>query len=108
MKNLFLIIQWRTLNNKINAHELNSDVGIIKGVSMKFKCKDFETNKKIFESILNRKLSNKTQQLVECIYHQDNTASLSINLEKGLYYCHACGMKGSTIVLSNLYNCGGG
>jgi DNA primase len=34
------------------------------------------------------------QQNVICIFHEDTQESLSINLEKGLYFCHGCGEKG--------------
>jgi len=36
------------------------------------------------------------QQNVVCPFkeHEDHQASLSINLEKGLYFCHGCGKKG--------------
>jgi len=36
------------------------------------------------------------QQNVLCIFpdHEDTEKSLSINLEKGLFYCHGCGKKG--------------
>jgi len=34
--------------------------------------------------------SNMAQQNVLCIFHEDSEASLSVNLEKGLYHCHGC------------------
>lgn len=32
--------------------------------------------------------------MAKCPFHEDAVESLSINLEKGLYYCHACGKGG--------------
>lgn len=32
--------------------------------------------------------------MVKCPFHDDRVASMSINLNKGLYYCHACGKGG--------------
>ena len=34
------------------------------------------------------------QQNVLCIWHEEKQASLSVNLESGLYYCHSCSEKG--------------
>ena len=34
------------------------------------------------------------QQKVLCPFHDDTNASLSINLEKGVYFCHGCDKKG--------------
>ena len=38
------------------------------------------------------KLGNEWKAL--CPFHEDKIPSLSINEEKGVYYCHACGEKG--------------
>jgi len=38
--------------------------------------------------------SDKLQQNVVCVFHEETQASLSINLEKGMYYCHGCQAKG--------------
>jgi DNA primase len=35
--------------------------------------------------------------MVKCPFHEDNTASLQVNLEKNFYKCHACGKKGDQI-----------
>jgi DNA primase len=35
--------------------------------------------------------------MVKCPFHDDNTASLQVNLEKNFYKCHACGKKGDQI-----------
>lgn len=37
---------------------------------------------------------DREQQLVRCIFHQDDTPSLSINLKEGLFHCFGCGAKG--------------
>lgn len=39
-------------------------------------------------------LEQKIQQNVNCIFHEDNTPSLSINIEQGLWYCHTCNTGG--------------
>lgn len=36
----------------------------------------------------------KSEQNVHCIFHDDRRPSLSINLEKGTWYCHAEGLGG--------------
>jgi len=38
--------------------------------------------------------SDIAQQKVLCPFHSDTNASLSINLDKGVYFCHGCGKKG--------------
>lgn len=38
-------------------------------------------------------------QPLRCPYHNDRTASASVNLAKGAFCCHACGVKGSAISL---------
>lgn len=49
----------------------------------------------VFASYLDNVLPDKEEQTVRCIFHDDTTPSLSINLEKGLFYCHACHAKGN-------------
>lgn len=39
--------------------------------------------------------------MVRCIEHDDNNASMRVNVEKGCYYCHSCGAKGSFRSLSS-------
>lgn len=48
----------------------------------------------IFSQYLDNVLPNKSEQLVRCIFHDDTSPSLSINIEKGLFYCHACHVGG--------------
>lgn len=36
---------------------------------------------------------------IKCPFHGDRMASASVNLEKGAFACHACGMKGDAISL---------
>jgi len=38
--------------------------------------------------------SDREQQLVKCIFHQDDKPSLSINTREGLFHCFGCGKKG--------------
>ena len=35
--------------------------------------------------------------MLNCPFHEDKTASLQVNLEKHYYKCHACGAKGDQI-----------
>jgi putative DNA primase/helicase len=39
--------------------------------------------------------TNDSERLTVCIYHDDTKPSLSINLEKNIFYCHACKQKGT-------------
>ncbi|MEO0132631.1 MAG: CHC2 zinc finger domain-containing protein [candidate division WOR-3 bacterium] len=48
----------------------------------------------IFAQYLDNVLPTKEEQLVRCIFHDDTHPSLSINIEKGLFYCHACRIGG--------------
>lgn len=41
--------------------------------------------------------SHGTQATALCPFHEDNHASLSINLERGLFKCHACGKSGNVV-----------
>ena len=36
-----------------------------------------------------------SQGTARCPFHSDHKASLSVNAEKGVYFCHACGAKGN-------------
>lgn len=40
------------------------------------------------------KLNGNNQAMALCPYHEDKKSSLSINLQTGLYFCHACKEKG--------------
>lgn len=42
------------------------------------------------------KTNDKGNRLAICIFHQDTRASLSINLNTGLYKCFACGESGNS------------
>jgi hypothetical protein len=41
---------------------------------------------------------NKTWVNVQCCFHDDNTPSLSLNLESGGFFCHSCGEKGGNVL----------
>lgn len=61
-----------------------------------------EENKKIFELAFNCKIKDqRVNTLINCIFHADSNASLSINLFKGVYNCFSCGAKGNTLTLIN-------
>ncbi len=36
-------------------------------------------------------------RMTHCVFHEDKTASLQVNLEQNFYTCHACGKKGDVI-----------
>ncbi len=48
----------------------------------------------IFAKYIDNIVPDKNEQLVRCIFHDDTNPSLSINIEKGLFYCHACRIGG--------------
>lgn len=56
-----------------------------------------------FESYYSRELSSfkksnsSTEAMAKCPFHEDNTASLSINVDTGHYYCHACNEGGDIL-----------
>ena len=39
-------------------------------------------------------LKGRRQGLVRCIWHQERTGSLSVDLDKGLFHCFGCGVGG--------------
>lgn len=46
------------------------------------------------EHVKELKVNGKAEALGLCPFHDDTTASLSVNIEKGLYHCFACDAKG--------------
>ena len=42
-------------------------------------------------------------QPIRCPYHDDRTASASVNTRDGAYLCHACGVKGDAYSLIQAY-----
>jgi CHC2 zinc finger len=53
------------------------------------------TARELFERHLNlRPLRQRSRALVHCIFHADRTASLSVDLERGLFHCFGCGVHG--------------
>jgi hypothetical protein len=55
----------------------------------------FNESKKIFESFFKVKLL-RNQNLIKCPFHEDSKASMSVNISKGVYFCHGCGKSGGT------------
>ena len=51
--------------------------------------------KKLFEEYFGVQLSDKPQQDIHCIWHDDKRESLSISLETGDFCCHGCGRSGN-------------
>lgn len=47
---------------------------------------------------------DREQQLVKCIFHQDDKPSLSINLDEGVFHCFGCGKKGGIKEFCELTN----
>tara|TARA_Y100001938_G_C8093496_1_gene436625 strand:+ start:655 stop:2523 length:1869 start_codon:yes stop_codon:yes gene_type:complete len=46
------------------------------------------------------KQSSGGQYIGLCPYHEDTEASLSINMDRGVYYCHACGANGNAYMMA--------
>lgn len=44
--------------------------------------------------------SNHEETLVMCPFHLDTTASMAVNNEKKVYYCHTCGAKGNDVTFA--------
>ena len=38
------------------------------------------------------------QIMARCPFHEDNNPSLSINLERGMFHCFGCGVRGGDII----------
>ena len=43
-------------------------------------------------------------QPIKCPYHPDTTASASVNVSKGAFHCHACGVKGDAYSLIQFHD----
>jgi 5S rRNA maturation endonuclease (ribonuclease M5) len=57
-----------------------------------------------YETRLGQKLdADKTQQDVNCLFHSDGTPSMSLKLERGLWFCHSCGVGGDIIDFEQKY-----
>ena len=50
-----------------------------------------------FENRLGVNLPSRNQVAARCALHKDRTSSMSINLEKGIWSCHACNLEGGLI-----------
>jgi DNA primase len=57
---------------------------------------DIKTQLTLTQVLENYSLKPKNNML-NCPFHEDKTASLQVNLEKDFYKCHACGAKGDQI-----------
>ena len=44
--------------------------------------------------------SNNNQYVGRCPFHDDKKASLSINMDRGVYNCHACGATGNAYTMA--------
>ena len=43
-------------------------------------------------------MQGRAWRAVRCPFHDDNHASLSINVDSGGYFCHACNAKGGDVL----------
>ena len=57
---------------------------------------EIKSRLKLAEVLQHYNLQPKNNML-NCFYHEDKTASLQVNLEKNFYKCHSCGKTGDVI-----------
>lgn len=54
-----------------------------------------------FERLLGRPIPERSQNaMVRCVFHEDRTPSLSLDLDRGLWICFQCGERGSIFSLA--------
>lgn len=41
-----------------------------------------------------RKIPSSGSATIQCLFHDDSDPSMSVNVDKGFYKCHACGASG--------------
>lgn len=51
----------------------------------------------LFESLGLHVIGRGTQRTMRCPFHEDGTPSLSVNMARGVWYCHGCGASGDGI-----------
>jgi len=56
-----------------------------------------ENVRRYFESKLPDVRWNRNQGTARCPFHADHHPSLSIDAERGLFFCHGCGAKGNFV-----------
>jgi hypothetical protein len=60
-------------------------------------------NAEIFAQHLDlTRLGQRARGVVPCIFHHDKTASLSVDLDKGVFHCFGCGEQGGVKRFANL------
>ena len=58
----------------------------------------FEQSRLYFEARLpGQRIGSRREVSVKCPFHNDRTASMSVNLEKGTWFCHACDVGGGLL-----------
>ncbi len=58
----------------------------------------FEQSRLYFEARLRgQRIGSRREASVKCPFHDDGTASMSVNLERGAWFCHACGIGGGLL-----------
>jgi AAA domain/CHC2 zinc finger len=55
----------------------------------------FDQNRKYYEYRLDQKLNTHREQMVRCVFHGDKHASMSVNLEDGVWFCQSCKIGGN-------------
>jgi len=58
---------------------------------------DIKQNLSLLQVLENYNLQPNTNNMLRCPFHEDNTASLQVNLTQNRYKCHACDKKGDVI-----------
>ena len=58
----------------------------------------FEETRRYFEARLpGQRIGSRREVSVRCPFHDDGTASMSINLERGAWFCHSCNVGGGIL-----------
>jgi hypothetical protein len=47
-------------------------------------------------------LRGRTKGKVRCLFHEEKTASLSLDLDRGLFHCFGCGVQGGVVAFARL------
>ena len=57
----------------------------------------FDESRRYFETRLGSSLPARKEVNIKCRFHDDLTASMSVNLEQGTWFCHACNVGGGIL-----------
>lgn len=50
-----------------------------------------------FDQVLGEALNGRRKGMVLCVFHQERTPSLSVNLDEGVFHCFGCDAKGGRL-----------